>query len=121
MPASPRSATPLVAIALALGCGAQDLPPPPLPAPPPAPPATAAAFQPPAVAPPTATEGTVTRIASREQVPLTGPRVDAKPGDWLLENAGSVAVVAALDGRIVDLGPRGGRDELTAVAPTAFL
>jgi hypothetical protein len=120
MPASPRPALPFAAIALALGCGAQDLPPPPPPPPTPTPPSTAAAFQPAAVAPPIATEGTITRITAREQVPLTGPRVDAKPGDWLLENAGSVAVVAA-DGRVVDFGPRGGRDELTAVEPTAFL
>ena len=68
----------LALLALPAGCGAQELPAPPRPCPD-AP--TSAAFQPPVVAPPAATEGTVTRLTARDQVPLTGPRVDAKPGD----------------------------------------
>jgi hypothetical protein len=92
----------------------------PAPTPPRAEPATSAAFEPPAVPPPIATEGTVTRIDARDRVALTGPRVDARPGDWLLENAQSVAVVSA-EGKVIDFGARGGRDEITAVDPTVFL
>jgi hypothetical protein len=119
---SPARTLPLALLALAAGCGAQDLPPPPRPTPdPPArPAASSAAYQPPPVAPPAAAEGTITHLTARDQVPLTGPRVDAHAGDWLLENAGSVAVVSA-HGRIIDLGPRGGRDELVGVEPVAFL
>jgi hypothetical protein len=126
MPAPrPSSSVALLLLAAAfLAACARDLPPPPPPAsdpPPPAPaPASAPAFQPPAVAAPLVTEGTVTRIDARERVALTGPRVDAKPGDWLLENAGSVAVVSA-EGKVIDLGEKGGRDEITAIDPTVFL
>ena len=118
---SPARTVSLALLALAAGCGAQELPAPPRPCPDtPSSVATSSAFQPPAVAPPAATEGTVTRLTARAQVPLTGPRVDARPGDWLLENAGSVAVVSA-DGRLIDLGPRGGRDELGSIDPVALL
>lgn len=109
----------LLALLAVAGCSAQDLPAPPRPSVD-APLSASAAFQPPVVAPPAATEGIVTRVTARDQVRLTGPRVDAKPGDWLLENAGSVAVVSA-DGRVIDLGPRGGRDELGSLDPVAFL
>src|SRR5690348_2805220 len=94
---------------LAPGCGTPEILPPPPPAPDPPPP-PAPSFQPAAVSPTIVGAGTVTRIETREQVALTGPRVDAKPGDWLLENAGSVAVISA-DGRLVDFGGKGGRDE----------
>jgi hypothetical protein len=115
------------AFGLALGlvvpaCGARDLPP-PLPGPAPPPPhevQAAPSFQPAAVEPVVAGQGTIVRVERREQVGLTGPRVEARPGDWLLENGQSVAVVAA-DGRVVDLGTKGGRDELGAINPTAFL
>jgi hypothetical protein len=102
---------------VALGCGGQDLPvaPPPPPPPPPAPWAAIA------VPPPVGAEGTVAPIRDRKDVPLDGPRVDAKPGDWVIRNAGSVAVVAALDGRVIDFGPEGGRDELVALDPTVYL
>src|SRR5689334_22511323 len=106
MPAT-RIAPPILALLVsALGCGAQDL--------------QLGGFVPPVIAPSAGGEGTITKIASRDRVPLTGPRVDAKPGDWLLENAGSVAVVSA-DGKIIDFGARGGRDDLDAINPTVFL
>ena len=113
----------LVLSAVVAACGAQEIAPTPVPAPalPPAPPSSAAPFQSPAVAPPVvAGEGTITRVATRESVPLTGPRVEAKAGDWLLESGQSVAVVSA-EGRVVDLGSRGERDEITAIDPTVFL
>jgi hypothetical protein len=107
--------------AIALAACAPELPPPPPPAPdPPPPPPASPTFQPPAVAPTITGEGTIARVEARDQVALTGPRVDAKAGDWVLENKGSVAVVAA-DGRIIDFGPKGGRDEITAVNPAVFL
>src|ERR1700733_3540233 len=75
-------------------------------------PASAGAFRSAEVVPTAGGEGTITKIGPHDRVPLEGPRVDAKPGDWLMENAGSVAVVSA-DGRLVDFGARGGRDEIT--------
>lgn len=46
--------------------------------------------------------------------------MDAKPGDWMIENAGSVAVVSS-EGKVIDFGPRGGRDELVSITPTISL
>jgi hypothetical protein len=66
-------------------------------------------------------EGTLRRIEGREQVRLTGPRVDAREGDWLLENDGEVAVVDAHGGRLVDFGTAGHDDALVAVEPTLYL
>jgi hypothetical protein len=66
-------------------------------------------------------EGAVRPIAARQDVPLTGLRVDARPGDWMLENAGQVAVVEAHGGRIVDFGTAGHDDALVAVEPTVYL
>ena len=51
-------------------------------------------------------------VTGRQDVPLTGFRVDARPGDWLLENEGQVAVVDAHGGRIVDFGSTGNDDAL---------
>jgi hypothetical protein len=66
-------------------------------------------------------EGTLRRIADRQDVALRGPRVDARPGDWLLENAGNVAVVDTRGGRIVDFGASAGDDTLVGIEPTAYL
>jgi hypothetical protein len=66
-------------------------------------------------------EGTVRPIAARRDVPLTGLRVDARAGDWMLENAGQVAVVDARGGRIVDFGTAGHDDALVAVEPAVYL
>ena len=120
----PRPAFPFLLVALwalAGGCGGQDLvpPPPPSPDPPPAVPPVPA-FQPVTVGPTAEGEGTVTHLETRERVALTGPRVDARAGDWVLENGQTVAVVAA-DGRVIDFGPRGGRDEMGGINPTVFL
>lgn len=73
----------------------------------------------PFIAPP-AGEAVITAIARRDQVALAGPRVDAEPGDFLLEHAGMVAVVSAREGDVVDYGPAGAKDELVAIAPTPF-
>jgi hypothetical protein len=111
----------ILALAIASCAGDPLPPPPPTPAAPTVPaPSTTPAFQPARVGIPVVAEGTITRLDTRERVALTGPRVDAKPGDWLLENAGSVAVVSA-EGKIVDFGAKGGRDEITAIDPTVFL
>jgi hypothetical protein len=110
-----------IALAVALAfltaaCGARDLPPPPVRPPEPAPsPITLAQPKHPETG-----EGTITLIEARAAVPLTGPRVDAKPGDYLLQNADSAAVVSA-EGRIIDFGAKGGRDEITGIDPTVFL
>lgn len=70
--------------------------------------------------PPARAEATVRRIASRAEVPLTGLRVDAKPGDWMLQGPGGVAVVSS-QGRIVDFGALGGEDALVSIEPTVFM
>ncbi len=66
-------------------------------------------------------EGNLRRIAGRQEVPLEGPRVDARAGDWLLENGGNAAVVDARGGRIVDFGAVGGDDALVAIEPAVYL
>ncbi len=84
-------------------------------------PATATPPSPPPASPPPepsrAGEGTLRAITSRGEVALTGPRVDARPGDWILENAGKVAVVSAHSGRVVDFGAAGGEDALVGLEP----
>ena len=45
----------------------------------------------------------------------------ARPGDWLLENDGQVAVVDARGGRIVDFGTAGHDDALVAIEPTVYV
>jgi hypothetical protein len=65
--------------------------------------------------------GSVRKITSRQDVPLTGFRVDARAGDWLLESDGQVAVVDARGGRIVDFGSTGHDDALVAIEPTVYL
>jgi len=62
-------------------------------------------------------EGTVGPVLSKSDVPLSGPRVDAEPGDFILENDGMVAVVSREYGSVVDFGPKGARDELSGVSP----
>jgi len=66
-------------------------------------------------------EGSVRRVSGRQDVPLTGFRVDGREGDWLLENDGQVAVVDTRGGRIVDFGSSGHDDALVAIEPTAYL
>jgi hypothetical protein len=63
----------------------------------------------------------VRRIESRDDVPLRGPRVDAKKGDWLLRGRGGVAVVSATRGAIVDFGAEGGDDALVSIDSTVFV
>jgi hypothetical protein len=74
-----------------------------------------------APAPPARAVATVQRVGSRKDVPLGGPRVEAKPGDWLLQGPGGVAVVSAAKGTIVDFGADGGDDALVALDPTVFI
>lgn len=66
-------------------------------------------------------EGSVRRIGARQDVPLTGMRVDARAGDWMLQNGDEVAVVDAHGGRIVDFGTAGHDDALVSVEPTVYL
>lgn len=70
--------------------------------------------------PPEKADATVRRIESRDEVPLVGPRVDARKGDWMLRGSGGVAVVSS-QGRIVDFGAAGGEDALVSIEPTVFL
>ncbi len=88
------------------------------PAPPESPEAPSAAGALPDVdlPPPPGAEGAVQPVASRDAVPLTGSRVQARAGDWMLTSAGAVAVVSA-KGDVIDLGPAGGRDELGLIRP----
>jgi hypothetical protein len=110
-----------LAAALAPACtGASEPLPPhparPLPSPPPP------ASPPPAPAPdaPGGATGTLAPVQSRDQVRLTGYRVEAKSGAWFLESNGHVAVISD-EGKLIDFGPTGGRDELSAIDPTVFL
>ncbi|MBL9020714.1 MAG: PHP domain-containing protein [Myxococcales bacterium] len=64
--------------------------------------------------------GTIRVIRSKSEVELVGPRVDAEPGDYLLENEGMIAVVSAEYGNVIDFGPRGARDELSGISPQLF-
>ena len=104
------------ALVLAACNGGQERP----PAPPPAWAVAAPASVTPPALPSFPGEGTITRVRSAGEVPLLGHRVDAKPGDWILENAGSVAVVSA-EGKLIDFAGLGGHDEITAVDSTVFL
>ena len=65
-------------------------------------------------------EGHVARIETLADVHLRGERVDAKPGDYVLENAGMVAVVDGEDGYVVDFAPEGTEDALVSLSPGAF-
>jgi hypothetical protein len=71
--------------------------------------------------PPSRAEASVRRIASRGDVPLRGPRVEAKAGDFLLQGPGGVAVVSASKGSIVDFGAEGGDDALVVLDDAVFL
>lgn len=103
----------LMTIAVA-GCTGQEVPARSSPEPAPTP-----SFVPAEVAPPARCEGTTAKVTARSEIALDGPRVDGKPGDHLLTSAGSVAVIAS-DGRLVDFGARGGRDDLSAIDSTVF-
>src|ERR1019366_6403316 len=72
-------------------------------------------------APSSAGDGEVFRVGARDEVPLTGPRVDARAGDWRLESAGQVAVVDARGGRTVDFRTAGRDDALVGVEPTLYV
>ena len=111
-------------LAAASCSGAQDggtIPPPPCP--------TVAAVgssgpaaAPTSPAPPSvaAARGTVMVLPSREAIPLTGPRVDGKAGDLMVESGEAVAVVTR-EGRIADFGRKGARDELSWLNPTVAI
>jgi len=71
--------------------------------------------------PPAVNDTSVSRLGSRDEVPLAGPRVEARSGDWMLRGGGSVAVVSAARGTIVDFGADGGDDGLVAIDPTVFI
>lgn len=104
------------ALALAACNGGQERPPAPPPAWAAAPDAGAAAT----ALPSFAGEGTIRRARSAGEARLAVHRVDAKAGDWILENAGSVAVVSA-EGTLIDFGALGAHDEVSAIDSTVFL
>jgi hypothetical protein len=70
---------------------------------------------------PAKAEATVRRIESRDEVPLRGPRVEAKKGDWLVQGPGGVAVVSGVKGTIIDFGAAGGDDALVNLDPAVFI
>lgn len=120
-----RRALPAVILSpvLAAACsGAQDITPPPA-----APCPTAAASAPAPEPPPRDTapapaalaqaEGTVRTVGSRADIALTGPRVDGKAGDMMIDD-GKAVVVVTQEGRIADYGLRGERDEMVWLNPT---
>ena len=115
-----RTAPCSLLLALTSCSGAQDLPP-PLPCPTAAPQASETAPPPPsklAALPSVAqADGHVGILGSRDEVPLVGPRVDGKSGDLIVQN-GSAAAVVTQEGRIVDFGLKGSRDELVWLNPT---
>ena len=71
--------------------------------------------------PPARGDGVVTRLDSRAEVPLSGPRVEAKAGDWMLQGPGGVAVVSATRGAVIDFGAVGGDDALVALEPKVYV
>jgi hypothetical protein len=73
----------------------------------------------PVVAAPKNVHGVVKRVESKSDVPLIGPRVDAKPGDYLLTSDGVVAVVSQKRGAVVDFGAEGEEDIITGIHPIA--
>lgn len=64
--------------------------------------------------------GRIRRIDNRAEVPLSGHRIDARHGDWLLESDTSVAVVSADEGRVIAFGKRDGVNGLVYLHPTAY-
>lgn len=70
--------------------------------------------------PPGRGDGAVKRLLSRDEVPLTGPRVEARPGDWMISGQGGVVVVSATRGTIIDFGDVGGDDALVSVQPVVY-
>ncbi len=65
-------------------------------------------------------QGTLTKLGSPAEVPLRGPRVDAKKGDFMISHQGMVAVISSEDGNVVDFGPEGALDELVSITPSVF-
>jgi hypothetical protein len=63
---------------------------------------------------------TVTTIESRADVPLGGHYLVIEPGDWMLREGKTVAVLSARDGRIVAFGGAGGPNGVVYLEPTAF-
>jgi hypothetical protein len=70
-------------------------------------------------APPHALGGIVRRVNDRADVPLTGDRVDAKAGDWLILGDTTAAVISS-KGAIIDYGPKEGVDAMIRTEPTVF-
>jgi len=71
--------------------------------------------------PPVRGDGVVKRLDSRAEVPLNGPRVEAKAGDWMLRGPEGAAVVSATRGAVVDFGAEGGDDALVALEPKVYV
>ena len=58
----------------------------------------------------------LTRLIPGMRRVTVSSRVDGRPGDWLVENAESVAVVSA-EGKLIDFGAGGGRDDYPRLTP----
>ena len=116
-------ALPTLLLALPACSGAQDgtVPSPPCPT---APPSASTAVTPPPASPPPASiaaaDSAVVTLTSRDAIPLTGPRVDGKAGDLMVQN-GQAAAVVTQEGRLVDFGLAGARDEIVWLNPTVAI
>lgn len=69
---------------------------------------------------PSGATGTAKRIESPAEVPLKSWRTDARPGDYLISSEGAAAVIS-YEGRLIDFGPAGGREEMAYFSPTIAL
>jgi hypothetical protein len=65
-------------------------------------------------------QGTVRRIRGADDVPLASSNLRADAGDWLLEDGDRIALVDGRTGRLDALAPRGHRNGLHYIDPTAF-
>lgn len=70
--------------------------------------------------PPNRATGSVKRIEAASEVPLKSWRADARAGDFLLMSEGLAAVVSH-EGRLIDFGAAGGRDEMAYFSPSIAL
>lgn len=72
------------------------------------------------IAPPAGGQGTIRQLEGRDQVPLSGSRVDGDKGDFMLQSGPMVAVVSREYGEIVDFGPEGAIDGVVAITAAVF-
>jgi hypothetical protein len=65
-------------------------------------------------------DGVAKAVSTAAEVPLTGPALQVRSGDWLLESEEAVALVSGEDGRVTAFGAPRGPTGLYALEPAAF-